>query len=767
MANEKVYVGKAGAQELYTRVEEHIDARIPKVSGAEGNVGKFTEDGSLEDTGVSATDLENAVQNDHTHGNKEVLDSTTAAYTTEEQEKLVTVDAGAEVNEIVTVKVDGTALTPDENRAVNIDLSGKVDVVPGKQLSTNDYTSAEKDKLAGMEDFVESFIAPDYDPTKTVYYQGEICMYEDKCYRAKNIIMNGGSAIGAFDSSKWAETNFADSRLQILNYYVNYVWPSVEVTNKAIQSGALVGLRYITPTNPQYYEKKNTMYWLHSYYMDNAGNVRATFINTENDVAYNKITYSIIKYTSSGNDHWTKENDLSYPFYTYDDQYKLSRIANGAQVNAIESISANSTALTIDANKNVDIPLATGNNDGLLPKAKFPLIPAAPEAGADRIYSFDDEHGTSWQTIVQEYVGNIILDQQSTPVVEEAVALWLSYKGVEFGARRAYEDHTGANIHNSIAARTTMAQVTTAIEAALAKYGGFVVVSLTQGDNPVPDVQDPSTRFIYLTKEDPSSKKDPYTEWIWVEPDQGVAHWDVIGETTVDVSNFTSKVPNAEGNIPALDANGDLVNSGVAAASLTSKAAADGGTDLSLVTTGEKYVWNDWTSANVDIPPINGVRIGGRKYEVKKFGNQVWMMESIKYDTDVSDAVYIKNGIYHYKADYVFHNAEFTALIPSGWRIPTINDRNALAKLAGGETTAAANYLRNNFNVEPSTMYNGYGNYPGSDVGWQFSVMTVGNGPIGGIVIRDNTLLNSNNVGGNDYGVSMPLRLCKDAIEGE
>ena len=454
-----------------------------------------------------------------------------------------------------------------------------------------------------------------------------------------------------------------------------------------------------------------------------------------------------------------------------EDKAKLNNIAAGAQVNTIESISANGTALSPDDHKNVDIPLATSEVDGLLPHEKFPLIPVAPVAGADRIYSFDDDTGTSWQTIVKEYVGNMILDQLGNPVTdeegeimyeEEAVPLWLSYKGVEFGARRAYDDHTGANIHDSIASRTTMAQVTTAIETALANYGGFVVVnSLVDGH---PDVQNPSERFIYLYKDSSGPVQDPYTEWIYTANHT----WEVIGTTYIDISDVAHKVAGGtDGNIPKLDSNGDLVDSGVAAASLTSKAAVDGGTDLSLVTTGEKYVWNDWTSASVDIPPINGVRIGGRKYEVKKFGNQVWMMESLKYDTDVSESVFIVNGIYHYKADYVFHNAEFATLIPAGWRIPTIADRNALVQLAGGQNVNGANYLKNNFNVEPSTMYIGYGNYPGSNVGWQFAVMTVGNGPIGGILISDGSLLNSNNVGGNNYGVSIPLRLCRDALQGE
>lgn len=71
-------------------------------------------------------------------------------YTTAEKNKLSGIAVGAEVNVIAAVKVDGTALTPDANKAVNVDLSGKVDKVSGKQLSTNDYTTAEKTKLGGV-----------------------------------------------------------------------------------------------------------------------------------------------------------------------------------------------------------------------------------------------------------------------------------------------------------------------------------------------------------------------------------------------------------------------------------------------------------------------------------------------------------------------------------------------------------------------------------------------------------------------------------------
>jgi len=104
-------------------------------------------------------------------------------YTTNDRTKLGGIENNAQVNTIETVKVDNNALTPDDNKAVNIDLSGKEDVenkitewsnepsdtkypaeslvksslndkvdkVAGKQLSTEDYTTDEKAKLGGID----------------------------------------------------------------------------------------------------------------------------------------------------------------------------------------------------------------------------------------------------------------------------------------------------------------------------------------------------------------------------------------------------------------------------------------------------------------------------------------------------------------------------------------------------------------------------------------------------------------------------------------
>lgn len=62
------------------------------------------------------------------------------------------VEAGAQVNKIESIIYDGSAL-PITSKSVTVpktDISGKVDKVEGKGLSSNDYTTAEKNKLSAL-----------------------------------------------------------------------------------------------------------------------------------------------------------------------------------------------------------------------------------------------------------------------------------------------------------------------------------------------------------------------------------------------------------------------------------------------------------------------------------------------------------------------------------------------------------------------------------------------------------------------------------------
>lgn len=71
--------------------------------------------------------------------------------------------------------------------------------------------------------------------------------------------------------------------------------------------------------------------------------------------------------------------------------------------------------------------------------------------------------------------------------------------------------------------------------------GAFRIVPLTSTEPKVPDPThaDPpaplSTKIIYLTKEEPSTKEDPYTEWIYQPTSNPV--WVVIGTTSPDMAS--------------------------------------------------------------------------------------------------------------------------------------------------------------------------------------------------------------------------------------
>ena len=67
-------------------------------------------------------------------------------YTTNDKNKLSGIESGAQVNIIESVKLNGTALVPDENKTVNVqpaisDVSGLSDALSGKQDAINDLST--------------------------------------------------------------------------------------------------------------------------------------------------------------------------------------------------------------------------------------------------------------------------------------------------------------------------------------------------------------------------------------------------------------------------------------------------------------------------------------------------------------------------------------------------------------------------------------------------------------------------------------------------
>lgn len=60
------------------------------------------------------------------------------------------------------IKGDGDSYTMELLDDTTVDLSGKVDKVAGKGLSTNDYTTAEKTKLEGVAEGANRYVHPSY-----------------------------------------------------------------------------------------------------------------------------------------------------------------------------------------------------------------------------------------------------------------------------------------------------------------------------------------------------------------------------------------------------------------------------------------------------------------------------------------------------------------------------------------------------------------------------------------------------------------------------
>ena len=257
--------------------------------------------------------------------------------------------ANAEANVIIGVQKNGTDLTIDSNKKVNItvptkitDLSNdsdfatttqldtKVDKVTGKGLSTNDYTTAEKEKLAAIEEGAN----------KTII---DSALNDTSTNPVQNKIVNAKfSSVQSDIDSKVPRTRTINGKAL-----------STDITLSASDVSALPDTTVIPSIEGLATET----------YVDNkvAGLVDSApaALDTLNELAQalgedpnfattitNEISKKVDKVTGKG---------LSTNDYTSDEKSKLASIEEDAQVNVIETIKANGVTLAID-NKTVTIP---------------------------------------------------------------------------------------------------------------------------------------------------------------------------------------------------------------------------------------------------------------------------------------------------------------------------------------------------------------------------------------------------------------------------
>ena len=163
MANTK-YVGNDGLLEFGQKFLEKLKTLFGYTSGSTLMTPEDKEKLDGIDTGATAVTIDSALSSTSTNPvQNKVINSALAGkvntesgkglstndFTTAEKNKLAGIASGA-----TAVTVDSalstTSTNPVQNKVINSALAGKVDTVSGKGLSTNDYTTADKNKLSGI-----------------------------------------------------------------------------------------------------------------------------------------------------------------------------------------------------------------------------------------------------------------------------------------------------------------------------------------------------------------------------------------------------------------------------------------------------------------------------------------------------------------------------------------------------------------------------------------------------------------------------------------
>jgi len=70
------------------------------------------------------------------------------------------------------------------------------------------------------------------------------------------------------------------------------------------------------------------------------------------------------------------------------------------------------------------------------------------------------------------------------------------------------------------------------------EFGGFATANSGEGH---PDVQNPSTKLIYLVKNSSVTGNDKYSEWIYTSADAQTTAWECIGDTSLDLTPYLTK----------------------------------------------------------------------------------------------------------------------------------------------------------------------------------------------------------------------------------
>lgn len=329
-------------------------------------------------------------------------------------------------------------------------------------------------------------------------------------------------------------------------------------------------------------------------------------------------------------------------------------------------------------------------------------VPSLPSPSIDDSLLLGQSDGSqTWTALESDTFGSLIdddgddiQDEEGNSIGDEnSVELWTSFNGIGFGAERAVADVDGNSLNLTISNDQVIA-----IGGKSISGGGTVVDAYTKAETDVllADKADKS--------ELPILRQDEATENTTINVVNNRVTW--VSNITYSTMTFNVAVPSGESANFAVE----LLNQHACTVSVTvngvqvPKASAA----INELEAGKTYqltcVGYGWTCVEVDVPSYT-VTIDSKTYGATRLGNHLWTTENLDYLftgctlngtpedkpmawSNSADPTYEgKYGlVYNYKAAvYLAEHAD--ELLPSGWRLPTLDDWRQLGATIGWDPT--------------------------------------------------------------------------------